>query len=292
MEDVKNILLIVNPVAGDMDKGDLIRLTEERALEQNLTLTLYSTTGDQDQKKITDLLNSFQAHRVLVAGGDGTIKLMAEVLRNQKIPMGILPTGSANGLAHNLAVPVVLHEALDVALGDHLTEIDAICINHHLCLHVSDLGLNAELIKHYEAGKIRGKLGYILQSIPTLIDSDMPFTFEVSSNETTLHREGILLAIANARQYGTGATINPIGRLDDGKFEVLVFKKFDVIEIAKTLQEDTGLAPDFVEFISTTRAQVHCQQPVPFQVDGEYYGEVQDLDISILPKHLTVAVKG
>lgn len=291
MEDARNILLVVNPIAGDTDKSNLIHEVEQYAAQRSLSLAMYSTTGHQDEQRITELLNSFQAHRVLIAGGDGTIKLMGEVLRNRAIPMGILPTGSANGLARNLALPADLNEALDVAMGHHLIDIDAICVNDHLCLHVSDLGLNAELIKHYEAGNIRGKLGYLLQSIPTLIDSEMPFTFEVTADDTTFRREGILLAIANARQYGTGATINPTGKLDDGKFEVLVFKNFDVIEIFKTLQENTELDPDFVEYISTSRARIHCRQPVPFQIDGEYYGEVQDLDISILPKHLKIAVE-
>ena len=291
MEDVENVLLVVNPIAGDTDKSGLIRQVEEYTARHDLHLTVYNTTGHQDKQRITELLNTFQAHRVLIAGGDGTIKLIAEVLRNQTIPMGILPTGSANGLAQNLALPADLNEALDVAMGDHFIDIDAICVNNHLCLHISDLGLNAELIKHYEAGSIRGKLGYFLQSIPTLIESEMPFKFEVTAGDTSFRREGILLAITNARQYGTGATINPAGKLDDGKFEVLVFKNFDVIEIFKTLQEDTELDPDFVEFISTSRARVHCQQPVPFQIDGEYYGEVQDLNISILHKHIRIAVE-
>ena len=290
MEDPKNILLVVNPIAGDIDKGDLIRQVEEYTAQRSMQLELYKTTGHDDEAKIADILNTFTAHRVLIAGGDGSVKLLAEVMRNQATPMGILPTGSANGLARNLALPQDLGEALDVAMGNRLIDIDAICVNDYLCLHVSDLGLNAELIKHYESGSIRGKLGYMIQSIPTLIQSGMPFTFEVSVGGDTFRQEGILLAIANARQYGTGAIINPTGKMDDGKFEVLVFKKFDMIDILKTLSEDTEPDPDFVKSISTTQAKIHCQQPVPFQVDGEYYDEVQDLDVSILPKHLKIAV--
>ena len=283
------ILLVVNPISGDLDKSELIWQVEQAVKPQH-PLEIYTTTGRNDRAKISDLLNTFPARRVLVAGGDGTIKLMAEVLRDQTVPVGILPSGSANGLAHSLKLPTNPNDALMVALGDHFQEIDALCINNELCLHISDLGLNAELIQHYEQGSVRGKLGYALQTIPTLIDSDMPFTFEITVEDHTFCRQGILLALANAQQYGTGATINPLGRVDDGKFEVLLFKKLDVIEIAKTLQEEVLLDDDFVESLSTTHAVIHCQQPVPFQIDGEYFGEVQQLDVSILPRHLKIAV--
>ena len=290
MEDLKNILLIVNPIAGDIDKGDLIRQVEEYTTQRSMQLKMYKTSGNDDEANIAEILNTFDAHRVLIAGGDGSIKLLAEVMRDRAIPVGILPTGSANGLARNLELPQGIGEALDVAMGHRLIDLDAICINNYLCLHMSDLGLNAELIQHYEQGNIRGKLGYIIQSIPTLIQSGMPFTFEVTIGDNTYYEEGILLAIANARKYGTGAIVNPEGQMDDGKFEVLVFKKFDMIEILKTLREDAEHDPDFMKSFSTTQATIHCRRPVPFQIDGEYYDEVQDLNVSILAKHLKVAV--
>ena len=290
MEESDNILLVVNPISGNTDKDRIVEQVQNRVTRQSGNLKNYRTTGNNDREKITEVLNQFEAHRVLVAGGDGTIKLLAEVLRNRSIPLGILPSGSANGLAYNLGIPEVLSEAIDIALSDQFQEIDAICVNNDLCLHVSDLGLNAELIRNYEAGRIRGKLGYALQSVPTLVQSDMPFSFKIIRQDQTFSRQGILLAIANARQYGTGATINPKGQLDDGKFEVLVFKKLDFVEIFKTLGEDIELDSDFVESFSTEQVEVRCDRPVPFQMDGEYYGEVDHLEVSILPKHLKVAV--
>ncbi len=283
------VLLVVNPISGDLDKTELIGQVEQ-AVRPSHPFEMYLTTGSDDQARITELLNTFPARRVLVAGGDGTIKLMAEVLRDQKVPLGILPTGSANGLARSLGIPDNSEEALRVALGHHFQDTDALCINNELCLHVSDLGLNAELIHHYERGSMRGKLGYALQTIPTLISSDMPYTFDITVNGRTFRKQGILLALANAQKYGTGATINPEGRIDDGKFELLIFKKLDVLEIAKTLREEVQLDGDFAESFTTTHAVIHCQQPVPFQIDGEYCGEVKHLDVSILPHHLKIAV--
>lgn len=290
MKQLNNILLVVNPISGDTDKDNLVQKIEHRVAQENITLKTYYTTGDRDVEEITELLNSFEAHRVLVAGGDGTIKLLAETLRHQDIPLGILPTGSANGLAHDLGISEVLDEAIEIALGDKLRKIDAICIENDLCLHIADLGLNAELIRNYENSQIRGKIGYALQSIPTLIQSEMPFSFEITTDQGTVHQEGILLGIANASHYGTGAQVNPDGKMDDGKFEVLVFKKLDMIDIAQTLRQEPQLDADFMEYITTTRVKVRCQQPIPFQIDGEYYGETNQVEAYILPNYLQVAV--
>jgi len=290
MKQPSNILFVVNPISGDTDKEEIIQKVEQQASRRHLKLRTFHTSGEQDSNKIAELLNTFKAHRVLVAGGDGTIKMLAETLRDKNIPLGILPTGSANGLAYNLGISEVADEAIETALGDRLRKIDVICVNNDLCLHMSDLGLNAELIKNYESGQVRGKIGYALQSIPTLFKSDMPFNFEITTDEGTLHREGILLALANAEHYGTGARVNPDGKMDDGKFEVLIFKKFNIVDIAQTLQPKAKLDNDFMESVATTRVKVRCRQSVPFQIDGEYYGEVNQLEAFILPNHLQIAV--
>ena len=130
-----------------------------------------------------------QPERVLVIGGDGTIKLLAGVLKETSIPIGLFPAGSANGLAEKLDLPLDLKELAEVAMGNNFLELDCIEVNEEVCLHISDIGLNAELVKNYEEGKIRGKLGYFLQSIPALIKSDFPFHFSITIEGEVHYRE-------------------------------------------------------------------------------------------------------
>ena len=112
-------------------------------------------------------------------------------------------------------------QQIEVAMGDHFTNLDVLQVNDELCLHLSDIGLNAELIKNYESASIRGKFGYLMQSIPTLVRSKYPYEYEVEIDGKVYNHKGIMLAIANCQKYGTGAKINPEGRHDDGKFEII-----------------------------------------------------------------------
>lgn len=289
MGDIKSALLVVNPISGAIDKEDLIDDIKNEIGKRNCALSIFQTTGEEDVFNLSELINKEKPQRILVAGGDGTIKIAAEAIKDLAIPMGIIPAGSANGLAVNLNLPDSAHEQVEIAMGENFMEMDIISIDGEYCLHMSDFGVNAELIHRYEKSSIRGKLGYLLQSIPTLVQSEYPFEFIIEANGEEVEREGILLAIANAHSYGTGATVNPDGKLNDGKFEILIFKNFDFLEILKTLRNEVNLDPEFVETIRTSKTRITCKSPVAFQIDGEYYGKRDTVEAHSLPRKIKIA---
>lgn len=284
------ILLVVNPIAGDIEKEPIIDLVKEEATKRNYNFKLYKTTGKSDGENIKSIINEIEPSRVLVAGGDGTISLVAECILGTNICLGIIPAGSANGMAVNFDLPETLPEQIDIALAECTLKIDVLYINDQLCLHIADLGMNAELVKNYENSGIRGKFGYFLQSIPTLISSDSPFDFTIETENETVEKSGILLAIANANKFGTGATINPEGKINDGKFEILIFKNLDFFEIFKTMQEKPEMSSDFVHILSTTKARIRCANKVSFQIDGEFIGEINEVTTRIEKEKLMVAL--
>jgi YegS/Rv2252/BmrU family lipid kinase len=290
MKSKKKILLVVNPIAGGTSKEPLLSLVKREAIQRDVTLSIFATTGKNDEAQLRKEIEQHRPQRVLVAGGDGTIKLVAEVLNGMDISVGILPAGSANGLATHFNIPDNQREQLEIALGTHTIMADRLLVNNKVCLHLADLGINAELIKNYERSQIRGKLGYILQSIPTLFKCEYPFTFNVTTETISWQKDGIQLAIANANKFGTGANINPKGAIDDGKFELVLFKKLDIIEIIKTIQSEIDLQTDFAETVSTPWAKIITKAPVPLQIDGEYMGEITEVEVSVCPHKLEIAI--
>lgn len=290
MEEIKEVLFVVNPISGDMDKNHLITAVKSAVAKIKSPLEIYTTQGKGDILNIKDLISSRNPSRVLVAGGDGSIKMVVEAMQGFEVPLGILPAGSANGLALNLRIPNNVEKQLQIALGRNFVNMDLLKLNGEPCLHMSDLGINAELIRHYAASPIRGKFGYLLQSIPTLINSKYPFQFEIETGDKVLKKEGILLAFANAKKYGTGANVNPAGKINDGKFEILLFKNFDFLEMLKTLRNEVDLDPEFIEIMPVTKAKVTCTNAVAFQIDGEYIGEKEEIKAGISPEKVKVAV--
>lgn len=290
MDKLKHILLVVNPISGDSDKGFMVQKIES-LLDKVIVLEKYTTCGKNDKQEIHQIIEKQQPDRILVIGGDGTIKLVAEAMGDEKITIGVIPAGSANGLANDLDLPMDLEKTITIALGENSKQLDCICINNQLGLHISDFGLNAELIKNYEESNFRGKFGYAINSISALYNSDMPYTFSIEADDKTVERQAIMVAIANSRKFGTGALVNPHGEIDDGKFEILIFKKFDILEILKTLRGEVEISPDFVETIQTTKATIRTAIPIDFQIDGEYCDALKEVKAEIVPKKIRIAVE-
>jgi len=286
----KKYILVVNPISGDVDKGEILIKTLTFAAAFNVEIIIYETSGNDDDEAIKNLYNLHKPERVLIAGGDGTIKMVGEALVKQDVIFGILPAGSANGLSVDLNLPTTIEENLDVVFNNHFIEIDMISINGKSSIHLSDLGLNAELIKHYEQGSVRGKIGYALQVITTLTELEEPFSAKIEANNETVECVARMIVIANSKKYGTGVTINPDGIMNDGKFEIVILKNLDLLVFGKIITGNIPLNSEDVEIISTDKAIITTAIPVSFQIDGEYIGQETQLDIQILPAQMKVAI--
>ena len=286
----KIYFLIFNPISGDIDKADIVFQTFAYAKLFDIEIIVYQTTGIKDADAIIELFKKHEPERILIAGGDGTVKLVAEALEHFDVIFGILPAGSANGLATDLNLPETISENLSIAFHNNFMEMDMVSINGIKSLHLSDLGLNAVLVKNYENSTTRGKLGYALQIIPTLLEFEEPFSITIEANGTTVEYKAAMVVVANSQKYGTGVIINPNGKMNDGKFEIVIFKNLDIIVFAKIITGNMPVNDEDIEIISTECAVITSNLPVSFQIDGEYIGEETQLDIKILPAQMKIAI--
>ena len=290
MTTKKKYILVINPISGDIDKSDILEKTKQFAANLNIDIIVYETTGKKDDNKIKKLYLKHNPERVLIAGGDGTIKMVAEALEKHDVIFGIIPAGSANGLAIDMNLPTTLEENIKVAFENNCIEIDMIEINGNKSLHLSDIGLNALLVKNYEGGNVRGKLGYALNIVSTLIESEEPFKVTIEFENKKIECEAQMIVIANSQKYGTGVVINPLGVINDGKFEIIVLKNVNLITIGKIITGNMTEESEEVDIYSVEKSTITTSRNISFQIDGEYCGEVNKLDINILPNQMKVAV--
>lgn len=286
----KNIIFVVNPISGDLDKADLVNAVAEFATTRHFDLEVYETTGKNDIKEIQSLYEQYKPERIIVAGGDGTIKMVAEAMEQHDVIIGILPAGSANGLSVDLNLPPTIEENLKIAFLNSYIEMDMICINGKKSIHLSDIGINADLVKNYEESNLRGFWGYALQAYSTIKDLDEPFLATITANNQVVVHTARIIVIANSQRYGTGVTINPNGVMNDGKFELVILKSLDIFLLGKIITGNMPIDSDDIVIISTDKATIKTDYPVNFQIDGEYCGAQTDLEIHILHKQMKVAI--
>jgi diacylglycerol kinase family enzyme len=191
-------------------------------------------------------------------------------------------------MAKELAIPLVIEEAIKIIMEGKCEKVDCIKINEEeICIHVSDIGLNAMLVKYFEKSKKRGMWGYG-KAIFKVLWEKQKMAVTITTDEGTVKRQAYMVALANARKYGTGANINPDGNVSDGKFEIIIVRKLNVLEIFKAIFTDRSFRPEKIEVFSTTNLEMEIHRKAYFQVDGEYKGKVKSIKARILPGAINV----
>lgn len=289
----QHILFVINPQAGNTTKDSLPGLIRQRSETLGFDYTIYETTGSDDKKKISGLVKQLGPSAVAAAGGDGTCNLVAQVIMGTPVKMGIIPAGSANGMARELGIPRDLEAAIDLLVKGRARTIDMIMVNDaYYSLHLSDVGLNAKIIKRFEEENKRGLWGYARQLWREMF-SLKHYHFEIETDGKRFHRTAISITFANASRFGTGAIINPAGKLDDGKFEVCIIRPFPFYYLFTLIVKffrGTISNSKYVHIISCSRARVRCRKRLTLQVDGEVTGHVKEVNVQALPSALMVIV--
>ncbi len=278
------LLFIINPVSGGEEKNDRENSIRKFYKETPHRIEFYHLTGKNDSPSIKALLNSMQPDRVVAVGGDGTVKMLADLVKNTPQVMAILPAGSANGMAKELKITEEEEKALKVITEGVPSPLDLILINEkEICIHLSDIGLNAMLVKNFEHSKSRGMWGYG-QAVFRVLWEKQSIHVSIQTDNQEIKRRAFMVVIANAKTYGTGAIINPDGLVDDGFFEIIVVRKLNVIELFKMLVTHQPFDPSCIEVFKTKNVEMVTRRKTYFQVDGEYRGKVNSVKARILPQ--------
>jgi diacylglycerol kinase (ATP) len=280
------ILFVINPTSGAKSK-----IAWEPAIRKYFTnlqhkFDFFLLDGKDDATSLKYWIEKLQPQKIVAVGGDGTISLVAEQLLGTNIAMGILPAGSANGMAKELNIPIDANAALDIILNGEIKPCDVIRINDkEICLHLSDLGVNAQLVKYFEQGNLRGKLGYALKVFKVLLRKRM-IDVTIKTNKEEIKRKAFMVVIANASKYGTGALINPEGNLGDGLFEIVVVRRINFISVLKMFLKFKRFNPKKVELFQAESAVITTVKKTHFQVDGEYLGRMNYVKAEIIKSQL------
>lgn len=281
------LLFVLNPTAGNNNFSwkDIIH---DYFMGKDIPVDYYSLSENENIKNVKQYIEKTNPGKVIAVGGDGTVSMLANILGGTGKPLGILPAGSANGMAAELGIPNIPEEAIRIIENGTIQCSDVIKINNErICLHLSDIGLNAQLIKYFDEGKLRGKIGYAKVILKTLwYKKKMQVIIHTKNME--VRRNAFMVVLANASRYGTGAVINPLGQLDDGYFEVVIVRRLSLLALLKMLMKPGPFNPKKIETFHSTAVEIHTTKNVHFQIDGEYMGKLKEITAHIIPNFINL----
>ena len=171
------VAIIINPVSGLGVRPDTARQRAEQAAAfveaQGVAAEIFVTERRHHARELTQAAVARGAEVVIAWGGDGTVNEVASALVFRDTALGVVPSGSGNGLARELGLPFEPRAAFERALGTRRRRIDAGELGGHLFFNVAGIGLDADVAHRFAAtGHARRGLSmYVVQSIAALLVS-------------------------------------------------------------------------------------------------------------------------
>ncbi len=295
---IKRVAVIINPISGTGGRKGVARARAELAASaiagRGLEVEVFVTERQGHARELAAAAIDEGVSTIIAWGGDGTVNEVGSAAAFRNVTFGIIPSGSGNGLARELRIPFDPVRAIDIALGGRECWIDAGELDGRLFFNIAGIGLDAR-VAHRFAGRARARRGfsrYLALTARELLRY-RPDRHTVFADGATLRTRALLIAIANARQYGNGAIIAPDARLADGRLDVVVVAaRSTLATLAQVPRLFTGQirrVPD-VAMRAAVDIQVTSAGPVVYHLDGEPYVGGARLNARPRPGALRVAV--
>lgn len=173
---------------------------------------------------------------VMAVGGDGTVRAVAEGLRDSGIPLALLPSGTGNLLARNLDFSVNhMENAIAVAFGDHERQIDLGLVEigradgtteEHAFVVMAGFGLDAKMMAktNSELKKRVGWLAYVdggVRAFAEIKPFDVRYRVDGGPQK---HLDALTFLMGNCGLLTGGLMLIPDAKVDDGILDVVVLR--------------------------------------------------------------------
>ena len=290
MNKKQQITFIVNPISGTGSKEHIPELIDEMLDHERFDYEVCQTAYRGNAAEIAREAAAAGVDIVVAVGGDGTVNEVARSLVHTQTALGIIPTGSGNGLARHLCIPMSSSKALELINQCQIEEFDYGVINGQPFFCTCGMGFDAFIsLKFAEAGK-RGPITYVENVLKEGLKYK-PETYEIVDETGTKHYKAFLIACANASQYGNNAYIAPGATMKDGELDVIVMEPFtalDAPQIAADLFMKTLGNNSKIHTFRTPSIRIHRAQPGAIHYDGDPIMTGSDIDVHI--EHLAIRI--
>lgn len=292
MEEDKHssLLFVINPIAGDIEKEELEAEIQTECAAHGIACEIYRTTGANDEEVIRQKIQEKGYDSVYAVGGDGTVNMVASLLIHTSTPLGIIPLGSGNGLSKDLLIPQDTEEALELIHQHVVRNIDTITLNGHPSIHLSDLGFNALVVEKFCSGDTRGPGSYAWIAMQEYLTYE-PKNYRIVTDTEVFEGPAFMVTIANANAFGSNASINPNGILNDGRFEICLIEPFPKaagIGILYKLYTDSIDTSVYSRRLSCKSATIYNLEGEVMHIDGEPIDIGAEVNVEMHPRSLKV----
>lgn len=303
------VAVVYNPIkVGDIE-GFKTRVREVATREGFAEPLWFETTIEDPGAGQAHAALAAGAELILIAGGDGTLRMVSEEVARTGVPIGVLPQGTGNLLARNLALPLNLTEALEVAFTGDEQAIDLVRLSTDARLEATEpadedgdaeaprepvgtsflvmagLGMDAAIMSGVR-DDLKAKVGYLAYFVSGVRALAFPATrvkITVDDEEPRTYRARTVV-VGNVGFLQAGIPLLPEAEIDDGLLDVVVIapKRFlGWLSIVWRVMTRGKRSNERLERLTGTRVTIVAERATPMQLDGDPIGEGTEITAEI-----------
>jgi diacylglycerol kinase family enzyme len=295
---MRDVLIAVNPKAGVRNRQSIVEGFCRQLHAHDLNYTVVRD-ADELASEAASRLAAGRLRAVVAAGGDGTIRLLAE-RTSAGTPLMVLPLGTENLLAQYLGVTADPHRLAQILADGYTVRLDAGEAGGHLFTLMAGCGFDADVVRRLHTSR-QGHIHHFSYAKP-ILDAIRKYDYpelrvhyapaEAADGELTEQIVARWVFVVNLPRYAAGLTFAPAASGADGLLDVCTFKEgslwYGLMYLSGVLLGQHQEMDDFVH-VQTRRLRIESTKRVPYQLDGDPGAELP-LDIRVIPNRLTMVV--
>lgn len=289
---MKKAKLIYNPYSGDKSFRNSLDSVINILQTGDYRVTVCRTVSVEDI--YSEVKHSKEYDCIVVSGGDGTINHVVNAMVNEDvdIPLGVLPSGTANDFANHLGFNKNIKYACKVIAKGNIKEVDVGKINDRYFINVAAAGLLTDVSLKIDTNlkNTLGKLAYYIKGIEQL-PNFRPLSVKITC-DGVLYEENIYLYVILNGSTAGGFKLAPGAVENDGKLNLMALRACNIVELFNVFiqilrGEHTGNSK--VLYLEGEKFLIEGEEEFQTDIDGEA-GPYFPLEVSILHKKIKVFV--
>lgn len=286
-------MLFYNPVSGHAAfKNKLDWIVE--AFQRRGILVVFYRTRREGNEEFIPFVQEIQPDGLLVAGGDGTVHEIVNLMMkgNLDLPLGIIGSGTSNDFATYLGVNTDLEAYLDTIASGRTRRVDLGLMDGMYFINVASGGAMA-CIAHEVNARIKnslGKMAYYLKGIGEL-PKFRYFPLKIEADGAHYELETFLFVIINSPVVGSMKNVANGVAVDDGKLDLLSIGKCSIPKLMSITADLIAGKPvserEDVLHVQAKHFRIESGIPVESDIDGEC-GPMLPLTIETVPRAVAI----
>lgn len=240
-----------------------------------------------------DILKFPEAEVVIVGGGDGSVNMALNGLIQSKLPLLVIPLGTANNLARSYEIPNDIEACIDLLDDGVITKIDVGLVNDLPFVNVAGLGLSTEINRRTPSRLKRflGVFAFILTGLRILRHVN-PFRSSITADGKTIKSKSWQISICNGKHYGAGMVIKHDASHEDQALHLLsteVDRWWKAFTLFPAFMSGRYKKDQEVTLLEANEIEIKTRRPLKVDVDGDIRTETP-AKFKVLPGSLELVV--